>query len=87
MASVYSLAYLVVFGSLIGFSTYMWLLRVASPTAVGTYAYINPVVAVLLGVALAGERIPSRAFLAMLVIVSGVAMVSLGGQLGRRRAA
>lgn len=87
MASVYSLAYLVVFGSLIGFSTYMWLLRVASPTAVGTYAYINPVVAVLLGVALAGERIPSRAFLAMLVIVSGVAMVSLGGQLGRRRTA
>ena len=85
IASVWSLAYLIVFGSLIGFSTYMWLLTVASPTAVGTYAYVNPVVAVLLGVALAGERPPARALLAMLVIVGGVAMVSLGGQFGRRR--
>jgi drug/metabolite transporter (DMT)-like permease len=84
MASIYSLLYLIVFGSLIGFSTYMWLLTVASPTAVGTYAYVNPVVAVLLGVLFAGERVPAQAFLAMLVIVSGVAMVSLGGQLGRR---
>jgi drug/metabolite transporter (DMT)-like permease len=85
MTSLYSLLYLIVFGSLIGFSTYMWLLTVASPTAVGTYAYVNPVVAVLLGVVFAGERIPAQAFLAMLVIVSGVAMVSLGGQLGRRQ--
>ena len=85
MASVLSLAYLIVFGSLIGFSTYMWLLSVASPTAVGTYAYVNPVVAVLLGVAFAGETLPARAVLAMLVIVGGVAMVSLGGQFGRRR--
>lgn len=86
MTSLYSLAYLIVFGSLIGFSTYMWLLTVASPTAVGTYAYVNPLVAVLLGVTLAGERFPPQALLAMLVIVSGVAMVSLGGQLTRFRA-
>ncbi|MCC6243634.1 MAG: drug/metabolite exporter YedA [Gemmatimonadaceae bacterium] len=79
MTSVYSLLYLIVFGSLIGFSTYMWLLSVASPTAGGTYAYVNPVVAVLLGVLLAGERLPSQAVLAMCVIVGGVAMVSLGG--------
>lgn len=85
MASMYSLAYLIVFGSLIGFSTYMWLLSVASPTAVGTYAYVNPVVAVLLGVGLAGEQMPPQALVAMLVIVCGVAMVSLGGQFGRRR--
>lgn len=85
VASLWSLAYLIVFGSLIGFSTYMWLLSVASPTAVGTYAYVNPVVAVLLGVALAGERLPGRAVLAMLVIVGGVAMVSLGGQFRRRQ--
>ena len=84
-ASVWSLVYLIIFGSLIGFSTYMWLLTVASPTAVGTYAYVNPVVAVLLGVMLAGERLPGRAVLAMLVIVGGVAMVSLGGQLKRVR--
>ena len=85
VASLWSLVYLIVFGSLIGFSTYMWLLSVASPTAVGTYAYVNPVVAVLLGVALAGERLPGRALLAMLVIVGGVAMVSLGGQFKRRQ--
>ena len=55
-------------------------MAIASPTAVGTYAYVNPVVAVLLGVVFAGERPPPQAFVAMLVIVSGVAMVSLGGQ-------
>ncbi len=86
MASLYSLAYLIVFGSLIGFSTYMWLLSVASPTAVGTYAYVNPVVAVLLGVGFAHERMPPQAAMAMLVIVSGVAMVSLGGRFGRKNA-
>lgn len=87
LASVLSLVYLIVFGSLIGFSTYMWLLTVASPTAVGTYAYVNPLVAVLLGVGLAGEHLPPQAFVAMMVIVGGVAMVSLGGRLqhlGRR---
>jgi drug/metabolite transporter (DMT)-like permease len=83
-SSALSVLYLIVFGSLIGFSTYMWLLRVASPTAVGTYAYVNPLVAVLLGVWLAGERLPPQAFVAMLVIVGGVAMVSLGGRLQRR---
>jgi drug/metabolite transporter (DMT)-like permease len=81
--SVLSLLYLIVFGSLIGFSTYMWLLRVASPTAVGTYAYVNPVVAVLLGTLLAGEHLPSQALLAMLVIVGGVVLASLGPQLVR----
>ncbi|MBL0937548.1 MAG: drug/metabolite exporter YedA [Gemmatimonadaceae bacterium] len=75
--SAASLLYLITFGSLIGFSTYMWLLKVASPTAVGTYAYVNPLVAVLLGVALAGERLPAQAWVAMTVIVGGVALVSL----------
>jgi drug/metabolite transporter (DMT)-like permease len=81
--SVLALLYLIVFGSIIGFSTYMWLLRVASPTAVGTYAYVNPVVAVLLGVLLAGEHLPSQALLATLVIVAGVAMVSLAPHFAR----
>lgn len=75
--SALSLLYLVIFGSLVGFSTYMWLLKVASPTAVGTYAYVNPVVAVLLGVALGGERLPASAWVAMSIIVGGVALVSL----------
>ena len=82
--SIASLLYLIVFGSLVGFSTYMWLLRVASPTAVGTYAYVNPVVAVLLGVLFAGEKLPPQAILATLVIVGGVALVSLSGQFRRR---
>lgn len=76
--------YLIVFGSLVGFSTYMWLLKKASPTAVGTYAYVNPAVAVLLGVLLAGEVVPPRGVLAMSVIVGGVAMVSLAPKPGRR---
>lgn len=75
--SLLALGYLITFGSLIGFSTYMWLLTVASPAAVGTYAYVNPVVAVLLGVWLGGERLPSTAFLAMGIIVGGVAMVNV----------
>ncbi len=82
--SAASLLYLIVFGSLIGFSTYMWLLKVASPAAVGTYAYVNPAVAVLLGVLLAGERLPARAVAAMAVILGGVAMVSIAGGGARR---
>lgn len=77
--SAASLLYLIVFGSLIGFSTYMWLLKVASPAAVGTYAYVNPAVAVLLGVLMAGERLPAQAVAAMTVILGGVAMVSIAG--------
>jgi drug/metabolite transporter (DMT)-like permease len=82
--SAASLLYLIVFGSLIAFSTYMWLLKVASPSAVGTYAYVNPAVAVLLGVLLAGERLPAQAVAAMTVILSGVAMVSIAGGGARR---
>jgi len=82
--SALAVLYLIVFGSLVGFSTYMWLLGKASPTAVGTYAYVNPVVAVLLGVVLLGETLPSRAMLAMFVIVGGVALVSLAPQFKRR---
>jgi drug/metabolite transporter (DMT)-like permease len=81
LPSVLSLLYLIIFGSFIGFSTYMWLLKVASPTAVGTYAYVNPLVAVLLGVLVGGERLPPQAFLAMFVIIGGVAMVSVAPQL------
>ena len=80
-----ALSYLVLAGSLLGFSTYMWLLKKASPAAVGTYAYVNPAVAVLLGVTLAGERVPARGILAMSVIVGGVALVSLAPKPGARR--
>lgn len=75
--SLLALFYLIVFGSIIGFSTYMWLLKVARPAAVGTYAYVNPLVAVLLGVMVAGEKLPPSATLAMVVILTSVVLVSL----------
>jgi drug/metabolite transporter (DMT)-like permease len=86
LQSMLAVGYLVVFGSLVGFSTYMWLLQKASPTAVGTYAYVNPAVAVLLGTLFAGEQLPARGVLAMTVIVGGVALVSLAPKPGRGRA-
>ena len=58
--SAISLAYLVVFGSVVGFSAYVWLLKVASPERVSTYAFVNPIVAVSIGVALGGESITPR---------------------------
>ncbi len=82
--STLSVVYLVIFGSLVGFSTYMWLLKKASPSAVGTYAYVNPAVAVMLGVLLAGETVPPRAVLAMTIILGGVALVSLAPKPGWR---
>lgn len=82
--SILALIYLIVFGSIIGFSTYMWLLSVARPAAVGTYAYVNPLVAVFLGVVIAGEKLPASATLAMIVIVASVALVSLAPYLKRK---
>jgi drug/metabolite transporter (DMT)-like permease len=74
--SLLSLAYLTTFGSLIGFTAYVWLLRVGSPTRAATYAYVNPVVAVFLGWLLAGEAITPRTILATLVIVGGVVLIT-----------
>lgn len=68
--------YLVVFGSLIAYSCYIWLLKVASPARVATYAYVNPVVAVVLGWAFAGEPLTWRTILAAAVIIGAVAMVA-----------
>jgi drug/metabolite transporter (DMT)-like permease len=69
--------YLIVFGSIVGFSAYVWLLRASTPAAVSTYAYVNPVVAVLLGWLLAGEELTVRMLVAATVIVSGVALITL----------
>lgn len=74
--SLLSLLYLTSFGSLIGFTAYVWLLRVGSPTRAATYAYVNPVVAVFLGWLLAGEAITPRTVLATLVIVGGVVLIT-----------
>lgn len=71
------LAYLVVFGSIVAFSSYLYLLKRVRPAAATSYAYVNPVVAVLLGIAFAGERIAMAEWLAMLVIVGGVVLIGL----------
>ena len=73
-----SLAYLIVFGSIIAFTAYTWLHMVAPPSRVATYAYVNPVVAVLLGWTLASEPASVFTWIAMLVILAGVALVNAG---------
>lgn len=70
-----ALAYLVVFGSLLAFSAYVWLLRVAPPSKVATYAYVNPVVALVLGWALAGEELTARTLIAAAVILASVGLI------------
>lgn len=77
-----AMGFLVLFGSLIAFSAYGYLLRRVRPALATSYAYVNPVVAVALGVALAGEHITTMGLLAMLIILSGVGLVSLVRQRG-----
>jgi drug/metabolite transporter (DMT)-like permease len=69
--------YLVVFGSLVAFTAYIWLLGVTSIAKVGTYAYVNPIVAVLLGWAVLGEPVTLRTLVAAAVILLGVALVNV----------
>lgn len=83
--SLWSLAYLVVFGSLIGFTAYMWLLKVTTPSRAATYAYVNPVVAVVLGWLLAGEPMNWRTIIASAVIVAGVVFVTMGTRVTKPR--
>jgi len=74
--SFWSWAYLVVFGSWVGFAAYVWLLRAAPTPLVSTYAYVNPLVAVLLGHFFAGESVTSRVAAATAVIVGSVALTT-----------
>jgi len=73
-----SLVYLIIAGSIISYTAYVWLLEYESPTKVGTYAYVNPVVAVILGAAIGGETIGRRTLLGMaLILVSVVAITTM----------
>ncbi|MDB4880466.1 MAG: protein of unknown function transrane [Gemmatimonadetes bacterium] len=76
--SLGALAYLIVFGSLIGFTAYIYMLAHTSAAKAATYAYVNPVVAVLLGWAFANEPVTARTLLAAAVILGGVAIITLG---------
>ncbi|TGE15924.1 drug/metabolite exporter YedA [Hymenobacter elongatus] len=73
-------AYLVTFGSIVAFSAYIWLLRAVEPALAGTYAFVNPVVAVLLGWAFAGEQLTLGMLGGAALIVAAVVLVVLGGR-------
>jgi drug/metabolite transporter (DMT)-like permease len=75
-ASLAAVLFLIVFGSLVAFTAYGWLLKNASTRLLSTYAYVNPAVAVLLGWALVGERVGGREIAAGLVIVSSVGLLA-----------
>ena len=75
--SVFALGYLIVFGSWIGFSAYVYLLKTCKPSAVSTYAYVNPVTAVFLGWLILGERLDGSMLWGAAVIVAGVAIITL----------
>jgi drug/metabolite transporter (DMT)-like permease len=76
LAAWLSLLYLIVAGSIVGFTAYVWLLHRYSPTKVGTYAYVNPVVAVLLGYFAGGEAIGPRTIVGSLCVLASVAMIT-----------
>jgi drug/metabolite transporter (DMT)-like permease len=78
--SVIALLYLVVFGSLVAFSAFLWLMSVATPAQVATYAYVNPVVALFLGWALADEPVGARTLIAAAMILSAVVLITRRGE-------
>lgn len=82
--SLTALAYLIVFGSIVAFSAYAWLMRVQPPTRVATHAYVNPVIAVALGSVAGGEPFTPAIGVASAVIAGGVALVlgvpAIGGE-------
>jgi drug/metabolite transporter (DMT)-like permease len=77
LRSTLALGYLITFGALIGFTAYVWLLRVANPVVVGTYAYVNPIVAVFLGWLVLGEPLTGRTLVAAAIIITGVVLITL----------
>src|SRR5215213_4083903 len=74
--SIFGMIYLIVFGSLIGFTAYSWLLKNAQPAMVSTYAYVNPIVAVFLGWLIAGESFTGQMLVGATVIVGSVVLIT-----------
>jgi drug/metabolite transporter (DMT)-like permease len=81
-ASWLGLAWLIVAGSFVGFSSYLWLLRNVRTSLVSTYAYVNPVVAVTLGVVVLDEHLTARLAIAAVIILSSVALIVSAGERG-----
>src|SRR5882724_9952913 len=84
LVSVLGWLYLIIFGAIIGFTAYAWLVRVSTPARVSTHAYVNPVVAVLLGWSVAGEPITLRMVGAMVIILTAVVLITTQPGKGRR---
>ena len=74
-----ALIYLIVMGSIVGFTAYVWLIHHESPTKVGTYAYVNPVVAVVLGYFFAGEAVGPRTLIGTLCVLISVLVITTAG--------
>jgi drug/metabolite transporter (DMT)-like permease len=72
----FALVYLIIAGSIVGFTAYVWLLHYESPTKVGTYAYVNPVVAVGLGHFIGGETVGARTLLGTLLVLVSVITIT-----------
>jgi drug/metabolite transporter (DMT)-like permease len=85
--SIAAIVYLGIFGSLVGFTAYVYLLGRVRPALATSYAYVNPVIAVTLGVLLAGEQVTTSGITAMAIIVLGVALVMLGQREREERSA
>lgn len=75
-ASVIGLVYLIIFGSLVGFTAYSWLLKNARPSIVATYAYVNPVIAVILGWLIAGEAMTGQMLIGAGIVVGSVVLIT-----------
>lgn len=80
----FALAYLIVAGSIMGFTAYVWLLHHESPTKVGTYAYVNPVVAVLVGYFLGGEAIGARTIVGTALVLVSVVIITTAPKSSKR---
>jgi drug/metabolite transporter (DMT)-like permease len=72
----FSLLYLIIAGSIVAFTAYVWLIHHESPTKVGTYAYVNPLVAVLIGYFLGGESLGPRIIVGTLFVLIGVVVIT-----------
>ncbi len=76
--ALWGFSYLLIFGSIVGFLVFSWVSKKASPTLVSTYSYVNPLVAIYLGYAFAGEKISTNLIIAALFIVSAVVLITFG---------
>ena len=78
LRSLASLVYLIIFGSLAAFSAYTWLMKVTTAARVSTHCYVNPIVAVFLGWALAGERVTTNMLVGTAIVIASVVLVTMG---------